>query len=96
MKRFWLWFLLSLGLLACRSQTADPAPPPAAYELVVAPPGARGARAAGTDAAPPAPSELGAAAPEEAEDSDDDDADAGEQDAGRLVPSPELEGGVPL
>ena len=43
----------SLALVAsCRSQLAEPAPPPASYELAQAPPGARGARAAGTDAAP--------------------------------------------
>ncbi|HEX3773324.1 MAG TPA: hypothetical protein VHV51_02610, partial [Polyangiaceae bacterium] len=86
-----------LGLLACRSQTPEPAPPPATYELVVAAPGARGARAAGTDAAPPAPSELGAAAPEDGEDSDEDDADAGaEPDAGTVAPLAEPEAGVPL
>ena len=47
---------LSLLLAACRSPAPDPAPPPASYELATAPPGARGARAAGTDAAPPPPS----------------------------------------
>ena len=54
----WLWSLISpLLLAACRSPAPDPAPPPASYELASAPPGARGARAAGTDAAPPLPSE---------------------------------------
>jgi hypothetical protein len=55
------WLLL---LAACRSQKAEPAPLPATHELVMAPPGARGARAAGTDAAPPAPNEGPLAAPE--------------------------------
>ena len=69
--------LVCLGLLglgsACRSQAAEPAPRPASYELAVAPPGARGARAAGTDAAPPPPNEAEVAAP-----SADDDAEPGE------------------
>lgn len=63
MKPLALCLALAALPCACRSQPADPAPPPASYELSVAPPGARGARAAGTDAAPPAPSE-GALAPE--------------------------------
>ena len=53
--------LIALGsawlstLAACHSQASDPAPPPASHELVSAALGARGARAAGTDAAPPVP-----------------------------------------
>ena len=50
-------FIFALGPCACRDEAPEPAPPPASYELVVAPPGARGARAAGTDAAPPPPGE---------------------------------------
>jgi len=61
--------LLTLSVLVsgCRSQPTEPAPPPASFELVQAPPGARGARAAGTDAAPPPPSESELAQPEEGE-----------------------------
>ena len=82
------------ALAACRSQLAEPAPPPARFELVVAPPGARGARAAGTDAAPPPPSELGAADPDERAQGDDE-LDAGsESDAGAEAPG--SEGGVAL
>jgi hypothetical protein len=55
------WLLL---LAACRSQKTEPAPLPASHELVMAPPGARGARAAGTDGAPPAPNEGPLGAPE--------------------------------
>ena len=77
---------LLCGLAACRSQPAEPAPPPASYELAIAPPGARGARAAGTDAAPPPlsagePAEQGADEPTEPE-PEGDPADAGvQQDA---------------
>jgi hypothetical protein len=69
---------LLFALNACRSQPTEPAPLPASYELVMAPPGARGARAAGTDAAPPAPNE-GPLAPPGADDPDpelDDDGGA--------------------
>jgi hypothetical protein len=46
--------LALLALSACRSGPPDPAPPPEPLEIVSAPPGALGALAAGTDAAPPA------------------------------------------
>jgi hypothetical protein len=85
---------LFLGLTACRSQVSEPAPPPARFELVVAPPGARGARAAGTDAAPPLPSELGAPDPDEPDDSDDETDGGTETDAGALAP--DADGGVTL
>jgi len=79
----------------CRSQPAEPAPPPARFELIIAPPGARGARAAGTDAAPPPPSELGAAEPDEGDEGDEDGEDGGtEIDSGTEIP--ESEGGVAL
>jgi hypothetical protein len=80
--------LLWLGLLAaCRSPAPEPAPPAASYELAVAPPGARGARAAGTDAAPAPPSEgvLGEPGTDEEEDEPEreSDSDAGaDSDAG--------------
>ena len=48
---------IAFALTSCHSRSSEPPPPPATFELPVAPPGARGARAAGTDAAPPAPSE---------------------------------------
>ena len=64
MGKLWSAVLVSgVGLCGCRAEPAEPAPAPASYELVVAPPGARGARAAGTDAAPPPPSEGDLAAP---------------------------------
>jgi hypothetical protein len=70
--------LLALtGLLACHSKPAEPAPAPASYELVSGAPGARGARAAGTDAAPPPPSDRELAVPDPGEPSDDDESDAG-------------------
>ncbi len=83
-----------LGLAACRSQVTEPAPPPARFELVVAPPGARGARAAGTDAAPQPPSELGAPDPDEPGESDDETDGGTETDAGALAP--DADGGVTL
>ena len=89
MRSLALCFALGAVSSACRSQPADPAPPPASYELTVAPPGARGARAAGTDAAPPAPSE-GALEPEgvgEGEGAEtEEDSDAGPpNDAGSPI-----------
>jgi hypothetical protein len=85
---------LFLGLTACRSQVSEPAPPPARFELVVAPPSARGARAAGTDAAPPLPSELVAPDPDEPGESDDDTDGGTDPDAG--APAPDADGGVTL
>lgn len=79
---------------ACRSQGAEPAPPPASYELAVAPPGARGARAAGTDAAPPAPSQAELAAPSTDDDEPESEEDGGaESDAGS---APDAAPGVAL
>ncbi|HTA90126.1 MAG TPA: hypothetical protein VK745_11135 [Polyangiaceae bacterium] len=87
--------LLLLGLSACRSQAVEPAPAPARFELVVAPPGARGARAAGTDAAPPAPTEIGSGDPDE-QDDPEQDADGGtDPDSGVATPDPDA-GGVAL
>jgi len=87
--------LLALELASCHSPVPDPAPPPASYELVPAPPGARGARAAGTDAAPPPPSEGVLGEPEtDADDEDEPEPDAGsESDAGH---APDAAGGVAL
>jgi hypothetical protein len=66
-----------LALVGCRSQPSEPPPPPASYEITSAAPGARGARAAGTDAAPPAPDERGLAAPDPGDPSGDDESDGG-------------------
>lgn len=44
--------LVCLALCGCPAAPSDPPPPPRKAELVAAPPNARGARAAGTDAAP--------------------------------------------
>jgi hypothetical protein len=84
----------SLLLAACRSPAPDPAPAPASYELASAPPGARGARAAGTDAAPPPPSE-GVLEPG----TDEDEEAEGEPDAGSESDAglaPDAAGGVAL
>jgi hypothetical protein len=84
-------------LAACRSPVPDPAPPPASFELAAAPPGARGARAAGTDAAPPPPSEGVLGEPGTDED-DEGEADA-EPDAGSASDAglvPDAAGGVAL
>jgi hypothetical protein len=83
-----------VGLAACRSQATDPAPPPARFELAVAPPGARGARAAGTDAAPPPPSELGTSDPDEPGEADEATDGGTEPDAAMAVP--DSDGGVAL
>ena len=80
----------------CRSQSVDPAPPPATFELAVAAPGARGARAAGTDAAPPAPreGELNDPGvepdPEPEPEAEPEESDAGEsaQGGAQAVPTP--------
>jgi hypothetical protein len=82
---------LTLVVSGCHSQVAEPPPPPATFELALAPPGARGARAAGTDAAPPAPGagelgEPGAADPEPEQEqepeSEPEDADGGSAEGG--------------
>ena len=73
------------ALVACHSQLAEPAPPSASYDLVSAAPGARGARAAGTDAAPPPPNERELAAPEPGETNEDDESDGGVVSDGGLV-----------
>ena len=88
----------ALLLGACRSPASEPAPPPASYELAAAPPGARGARAAGTDAAPPRPSEGTLNEPGNDEDEEGEgsepDPDAGpETDAGL---GPDAAGGIAL
>jgi hypothetical protein len=90
------WLALVLGLSACRSQPSEPAPPAARFELVTAPPGARGARAAGTDAAPPPPSELGAPDPDEPEPGESDDEADGGTEADGAVAAPDSDGGVAL
>jgi hypothetical protein len=90
-----LW-LGSLGVLtSCRSPTSEPAPPPASYELASAPPGARGARAAGTDAAPPQPGEgvLGEPGEDEEEEAEPETDPGTESDAGL---APDAAGGVAL
>ena len=93
-----LFGALASGLLlgACRSPASDPAPPPASYELAPAPPGARGARAAGTDAAPPPPSEgvLHVPGTDDEDEAEPEEDDAGaENDAGL---APDAAGGVAL
>jgi hypothetical protein len=92
--RLSLFGLLFVGLGACRAQATDPAPPPARFELAVAPPGARGARAAGTDAAPPPPSELGMSDPDEPGEADEATDGGSEPDAAVAVP--DSDGGVAL
>ena len=90
---------LSLGLSflgACRSPAPDPAPAPASHELASAPPNARGARAAGTDAAPPPPSEgtLHVPGSDEEDEAEPEEEDAGpEGDAGAAA---DAGGGVAL
>ena len=84
---YWAWLCGALlsALGACHSQPAEPAPPPASYEIASAAPGARGARAAGTDAAPPVPNEHELAEPDN-EDGDGDEPDAGApSDGGSLT-----------
>jgi hypothetical protein len=70
------------ALAACRSQPTEPPPPPASYEIVSAAPGARGARAAGTDAAPPVLEERELAAPDPGDPGGDDESDGGLTDGG--------------
>jgi hypothetical protein len=94
MRNSYLMSWLALAVSACRSQATEPAPAPARFELVVAPPGARGARAAGTDAAPPPPSELGVPDPDEPGEADDD-ADGGPAIDGGVA-MPDADGGVTL
>ena len=91
-----LLLLAWCGLLAgCRSPTSEPAPPPASYELASAPPGARGARAAGTDAAPPQPTEGMLAEPGGAEEEEEEaEPEAEPESDGGL--NPDAGGGVAL
>jgi hypothetical protein len=44
--------VLGLGVAGCETILAEPPPPPSRHDVPAAPPGARGARAAGTEAAP--------------------------------------------
>src|SRR5687768_2419449 len=54
MKALRVWLFPSLAAFsACRSGPPDPIPPPEALEITSAAPGALGALAGGTDAAPP-------------------------------------------
>jgi len=85
------------ALAACRSPASEPAPPPASYELAAAPPGARGARAAGTDAAPPRPSQNELDMPgtdDDEEPESEPELDAGSESDAGLVP--DAAGGVAL
>ncbi|MEP7051427.1 MAG: hypothetical protein ABJB12_13795 [Pseudomonadota bacterium] len=65
------------ALTACHSQPVEPAPAPASYEVASAAPGARGARAAGTDAAPPIPNNDRELAEPDNDEGDSEDADGG-------------------
>jgi len=80
--------LACFGLSACRSPAAEPAPPPASYDLVAAPPGALGARAAGTDGAPRPPDEgvLGETPADDGEDPEPETDSGLDNDAGPAVP----------
>lgn len=53
----WLLWVVLLSAVACEEHAAEPPLPPPKYEVAPAPPGALGARAAGTDAAPAPPEE---------------------------------------
>jgi hypothetical protein len=92
------FFILSVAspwlVAGCRSPASEPAPPPASYELASAAPGARGARAAGTDAAPPRPSEGVLGELGEDEDEDEAETEAEPESDGGL--SPDASGGVAL
>jgi hypothetical protein len=80
-----LAFACPAALAACRSQPTEPPPPPASYEIVSAAPGARGARAAGTDAAPAVPDERELAAPDQGDPSGDEESDGGVTDGGLVI-----------
>ena len=90
----------ALSLLAegaCRSQPGEPVPAAPSYELVIAPPGALGARAAGTPGAPPAPAagELAEPGAEESPDPEpEEDLDGGTNSDGGH--SPDATPGVTL
>ena len=77
--------LAALLLPACHSDRPEPAPAPTKFELVPAAPGALGARAAGTDAAPPPPSDQ-QPVPDPEDDSEDSTPDAGAPLDGGAVP----------
>ena len=91
------WAYLWFAMTACRAEPVEPAPPPAGDDLVIAPPGARGARAAGTEGAPPAPAAGEQAEPGSEEEKDpepEEEVDAGaDPDGGH---SPEATPGVTL
>ncbi len=89
-----LGFVLLATLAACHSRAEDPAPPVTTYGIVPAAPGARGARAAGTDAAPPPPSDQDLADPSAAGPSEVSDAGS-PNDAGPALP-PDSGAGVAL
>ncbi|MET0793979.1 MAG: hypothetical protein ABW061_20835 [Polyangiaceae bacterium] len=90
-QRFWCAAVgFAFGLAGCHSQASEPPPPPATFDLAVAPPGARGARAAGTDAAPPAPSEGELSDPGSPDPEPEPESEPEEEDAGSAA-----QGGAP-
>lgn len=82
--------LLVLGMTGCDRIVTEPPPPPSRYEVTVAPPGARGARAAGTEAAskPPILAAPGRSPDSVAPDAEDESLapDAGALNAEKGVP----------
>lgn len=74
---FWQCCVLLAALSGCHSQPVEPAPAPASYEIASAAPGARGARAAGTDAAPPMPTNERELAEPDNDETDTDDGEGG-------------------
>jgi hypothetical protein len=80
--------VLSLGVAGCETIVAEPPPPPSRNDIPAAPPGARGARAAGTEAAPKPFSRGsdGAREPEPGEEQSPPPADAGTERHGNEVP----------
>lgn len=79
---------IAVAMTGCHSQAAEPPPPPATFELAVAPPGARGARAAGTDGAPPAPTEGELIEPGTAEPEPEEESGGGAEGGAPAVPAP--------
>jgi hypothetical protein len=80
-------FVLGLGLAGCEVIVAEPPPPPSRNDIPSAPPGARGARAAGTEAAPK-PFSRGSDGAGEPEPGEEElpPADAGTERQGKEVP----------